>query len=428
MSRKNRQHTEPRNDEACEEAVFRALVDAGGVIPCTEAEVAAEELRQKTAAMQRESGPPSADAVLEWRHRIKSGAPHKMVEFPRNTAMQVSSDLARAARKGHHFSAEIEAKLEQSRQNVSRQPAGNVKKTWRQCLAAEPPGHGVLTLERQRELSELAEFVVETYCTGGRVSPEVIIAAKGINLDYGNYSDAFDGMLEHKDGSFFIHCNLDLDNLPDSPRARFTLAHELAHFFIDEHRNALVSGRVGPHPSFSDHGLGDLFVEREADFFASRLLLPELRFKKLMRTKRVCLDTILFIAGEFDVSVTCTAIRAVTSGMEPSALVKWSKDSVAWKWCSSEFWELGYRKTVEESDQIPPDSASGKCFAIMHNANSGIFKGASVASAWFPAIHQRSEQNVILQEEAMILGKYGVLTLLTLNERPNWFASHRCVD
>ena len=58
------------------------------------------------------------------------------------------------------------------------------------------------------------------------------------------------GMLEHRggrpacwSGGWHIYCNLDCVGQKDSPRARFTLAHELGHYYIDEHRNALVAGR-----------------------------------------------------------------------------------------------------------------------------------------------------------------------------------------
>jgi hypothetical protein len=43
---------------------------------------------------------------------------------------------------------------------------------------------------------------------------------------------------------------------------------------------------------------------------------------------------------------------------------------------------------------------------------------ATTASAWFPAVPARGIRNVVLREEAIALGRFGVLTLLTLhNER-----------
>jgi hypothetical protein len=80
----------------------------------------------------------------------------------------------------------------------------------------------------------------------------------------GYYQEAFDGMLEWRDGVFHIYCNLSTVENSTSVRARFTLAHELGHFFIDEHRNALASGRVPAHPSFCNNANPEVQVEAEA--------------------------------------------------------------------------------------------------------------------------------------------------------------------
>ncbi len=271
-----------------------------------------------------------------------------------------------------------------------------------------------LSPERETELSDLAAAVVDAHCADGRIDPEKIIEAKEIPLYYDNYADAFDGMIECLDGRFYIHCNLDRENLPGTPRARFTLSHELGHYFIDEHRNNLASGRVRPHPSFSDKCVGDLFVEREADFFASRLLMPDERFQRAMRKCSAGLRSIEAVGGQFEVSLTCAAIRFVTAEVFPAVIVKWSSEGYAWKWCSKQFWALGYRKTVESSGTLPEDSATAKCLTS-RGAQRGIVETGTTASSWFPTIAEGGVRNLILREEAMALGRFGVLTLLTLH-------------
>lgn len=271
-----------------------------------------------------------------------------------------------------------------------------------------------LSLEREAELSDLAAAVVETHCRDGRIDPEKVIKAKDIPLYYDNYADAFDGLIEYVDGRFHIHCNLDRENLPGTPRARFTLSHELGHYFIDEHRNNLASGKVYPHPSFSDKCVGDLLVEREADFFASRLLMPDARFKQAARKCPGRLNSIESVAGQFEVSLTCAAIRFVTAEVFPAVLIKWSHEGYSWKWCSKQFWELGYRKTVESKEALANDSATSKCL-ISKGEERSIIETGTTASSWFPSVHQRSIRNLILREEARALGRFGVLTLITLH-------------
>ena len=270
-----------------------------------------------------------------------------------------------------------------------------------------------LTLERQTELAELADGVIEGHCGTGTIDPDAIIRRKGIHLFYDHYEDAFDGMLEYEKGAFFIHCNLDRDNAPGSSRARFTLAHELGHYFIDEHRNNLISGQVGPHPSCTDRATAGLIVEREADFFASRLLMPDGRFQAATRRLVVGLEGVKTVSRHFDVSLTCAAVRCVASEVFPHVIIKWSQNDFCWKWCSRSFWDYGYRKTIQSMERLPSDCATVRL------RNGGlpageVVEGTLTASYVFPGIAQCSFQNIILREEAISLGKYGAMTLLSL--------------
>lgn len=268
-----------------------------------------------------------------------------------------------------------------------------------------------LTLERETELADLADGVVEAHCLA-KIEPEKIIAAKEIALIYDHYEDAFDGMLECDGGQFFIHCNLDRDNNPGTPRARFTLAHELGHYFIDEHRNNLLFG-AKPHPSFSDREGANLMIEREADFFASRLLLPEGRFRPAAKNAPAGLSAVITLAQQFDVSATCAAIRVVTAETFPAVIIKWSDSGLSWKWSSRSFWDYGFRRMVAASSSLPRDSATAKALAAS-KSNGQPFENATTAAHWFP-VGQKDLRNIILREEALVLGRFGVLTMLTLH-------------
>ena len=138
--------------------------------------------------------------------------------------------------------------------------------------------------ERLAEIAELAEAVADEHCPSGRVEPEAIARAKRIRASFGQYGEAFDGMLEHKAERFHIFCNLARVDRPDAPRARFTLAHELGHYYLDEHRNALSAGRTAAHRSQCEYESPNL-AEQEADHFAANLLMPQARF--LAKAERV---------------------------------------------------------------------------------------------------------------------------------------------
>jgi len=77
-------------------------------------------------------------------------------------------------------------------------------------------------------------------------------------------------------------------------------------------------------------------------------------------------------------------------------------------------WTMGYRKTIESPRALPEDSATRKCLGAKGKLNC-IVETAATGALWFPAISERSLKNVILREEAMTLGRFGTITLLTLH-------------
>jgi hypothetical protein len=261
------------------------------------------------------------------------------------------------------------------------------------------------------DIAELAEAVAATYASGTRTEPEAIIAAKGLTLSFGSYDDTFDGMLEHKAGRFHIYANLDRLRSRDSGRARFTLAHELGHFYIDDHRRALQSGRAPSHPSFSDYQSRNP-VENEADHFASNLLMPTERFTKAGKRLPLGLDAVLSLKDTFATSITSTAIRYTQLDLAPCALVKWNTDGFAWKWFAPSTFNSGIRSTVRTTGSVPRDSATGKALAGDAPPEKGFFQCGTSASVWFPGIWPGSAKDLVFIEQASPLGDFGVLTLL----------------
>jgi len=268
-----------------------------------------------------------------------------------------------------------------------------------------------LSPAREQEICELAEAVAEEYFPGTRVEPVVIVRAKGITISFGYYGDAFDGLLECRGGQFHVYTNLDRVEQEDSPRARFTLGHELGHYFIDEHRNALSAGLALSHPSICEYE-SDLLVEKEADHFASNLLMPAKHFRRLAERAPLGLEGILKIAQHFGASVTSTAIRYAQLDIVPCAVIKWNTDRFGWKWLSTETFRARYWKTVESIASLPHDSPTAKAIAGERPQPHGFFTAGTTASAWFPYVDDGAYRNVILIEQAIQLGRFGVLTFL----------------
>lgn len=81
-----------------------------------------------------------------------------------------------------------------------------------------------LSKKRQEDISELAEFLANEYCPGSYVDPKIVAENHKISYCFGNYGDAFDGLIEHEFGNFHIYINLNNQSQEDSERARFTFA------------------------------------------------------------------------------------------------------------------------------------------------------------------------------------------------------------
>ncbi len=274
------------------------------------------------------------------------------------------------------------------------------------------------------EIADLAEAVADAHCPTGSVDPVAIARKNRITSSFGHYGKAFDGMLEHKAGRFHIFCNLDQVRQPDSPRARFTFAHELGHFYLDEHRNALAAGRAPAHRSQCEYESPNL-VEQEADHFASNLLMPPSRFTARAERASVGFEGVLALANHFKTSVTSTAIRYAAADVAPCAVVKWTRKGYSWKWLSSATFRARFRKTIEAPEDVPDDSPTGKALAGQDPPEAGYFQAGTTASAWFPRVGRGWLRDVIFIEQAMPLGRYGVLTFLYPEAGAYEFVNHQ---
>jgi hypothetical protein len=267
-----------------------------------------------------------------------------------------------------------------------------------------------LTRARRDEIAELAEAVAGEHCPSGRVEPGRIARAGRITISFGPYGDAFDGMLEHRGGRFHIYCSLGRLGRPEAPRARFTLAHELGHYYIDEHRCALASARCPAHRSLCDYESSNR-AEQEADHFAANLLMPRARFLAAAGAAAPGLAGIGSLAETFATSLTSTAIRYAACDAAACAVVKWASGRYAWKWLSSATFRARFRRTVEAPQELAADSPTARALAG-ERPEGDFFEAGTTASAWFPRVKAGEFRDVILIEQAAPLGRYGVLTFL----------------
>ena len=266
--------------------------------------------------------------------------------------------------------------------------------------------------QRRREIADLAEALANDIASEGQVDPEVALSREDVVVFDNDYGEAFDGLLEYRNGQFFVYLNLRRTGWrKDAPRARFTLAHEAGHYYIDEHRKALRKG-LPPHGSFCDFSSA-LLPEYEADLFATHLLMPEARFKARARKAQPGLGGILTLKDYFGTSITSTAIRYAETEQVACAVIRWHPDGFGWKWISDSFYQRGYRSTIDAVADLPRESATALALQGRAPLNDGAFhQTGTTAAYWFRYVDHRGSRNSILREQAVSLGQYGALTVL----------------
>jgi Zn-dependent peptidase ImmA (M78 family) len=264
--------------------------------------------------------------------------------------------------------------------------------------------------ERKAEIQCLASSIALRHAEIP-VQPLKILAEKKITHSFNYYGDDFDGMLEHKSGTFHVYCNLNRVEQRNSPRARFTLAHELGHYFIDEHRRALASGRQPMHQSNCEFSSRNI-AEQEADLFASALLMPPDLFKEKAKRYPAGFHGIRTLADHFKTSWTSTALRYAQSDITPCAVIKWTSEKKAWSCTSTETSRAHLHTTINSIDKLPHDSATTRALKGVIPPSAGFFQCGTTAATWFSRISESAEKNPILIEQAIPLGRFGVLTIL----------------
>lgn len=190
---------------------------------------------------------------------------------------------------------------------------------------------------RLAELSELAGYYADLYCPGTqRVDPVVLAEALGLSYSTNDYSGRFDGLLEYKNGKFHVFLHVGEHDHLYAPRVRFSFAHELGHFLIDSHRHSLQRPGVKAHGSLN-LVFSDQMIEREADYFAACLLMPEHRFKNDLFRRKFGFNLVDELRMKYQVSMTATLMRFIALGNHPIMVVCSQQNKYKWLRYSGDF-------------------------------------------------------------------------------------------
>jgi Zn-dependent peptidase ImmA (M78 family) len=190
---------------------------------------------------------------------------------------------------------------------------------------------------------------------------------------------------------------------------RFSVAHELGHYLLEGHPETLFPNGDGMHASQAGFSSAD-FYEREADHFASGMLMPEHLFKAALRKENDGLGGIQALADKCKTSMTATAIRYAKLATIPAAVIISSGGRVDAAFLSKEMREQSTLVWPRKGDPLPSGVLTEAFVRDVANVRGGRTDAGEVELRdWLGG-----RSGVTATEEVIGLGAYGkVITVLT---------------
>ncbi len=192
---------------------------------------------------------------------------------------------------------------------------------------------------------------------------------------------------------------------------RFTVAHELGHYFLPGHPERLFPAGDGLHESRSGFISHDP-LERQADYFASALLMPVHQFREAVDYAGNGFAAIERLARQCQTSITATAIRYTTFTDEAVAVIVSSGRQIDYCFMSYCIRDLRGLTWIKKGDMLP-DGATRR----FNHDPSNIEQARREESTcrlddWFDGA-----PDVEFNEDVIGLGSYGkTLTVLFTDE------------
>ena len=194
---------------------------------------------------------------------------------------------------------------------------------------------------------------------------------------------------------------------------RFTVAHELGHYFLDGHVQHLFGAGQQFHQSESGFTSTDSY-EREADAFAAEFLMPKTLFRAAIAGAGEGLDAIASLAQTCGTSLTATSIRYAKLTDDPVAVVCSAGEKVLFAFMSKVLRERRDLTWIRKGTGLSPDCAT----AIFNRDADNVVGAKRISSTtnigdWF------SGGDGDVNEEVIGLGEYGrTLTVLWSDSFP----------
>ena len=260
---------------------------------------------------------------------------------------------------------------------------------------------------REREVRQCAtDLLTHMRVAGPPVDPVGIAHRQGLVVEERPLPSGVYGALWKKGNRFGIIVS---DACLTAGHWRFSVAHELGHYHVD----AMFPGATEMVESAGGfHRNRESQLEREADWFASELLVPAEQLVSRIAGQPASIRTLESLAEEFQTSLTMMAIRYAELTDRATASVLSRDGRVEWVFCSRRLGEHDWSLTLRKRDPIPPDTVTLSLARDLPELSGGETRSAhGLACDWFDG----APPHLQVAEDAIEMGSYGrVLTLLVL--------------
>jgi Zn-dependent peptidase ImmA (M78 family) len=238
---------------------------------------------------------------------------------------------------------------------------------------------------------------------------EAIASRRDIILDpFDNAEEGVSAMLLRHGNDFGIFYSTAIPNIGFQ---RFSIAHELGHYFLEGHIDKIPFDEEGIHRSEAGFISPDPY-EQEADSFASGLLMPSKLFRRALSRCEDGLDGVKQLASLCQTSLTATAIRYAELTEAASAVIISSGKTVDFAFMSKSMKSLGSLTWLRKGDPLPKNSLTFNFNTRREHFNENEDQRDVDVQLWLGG-----RRSIEAFEEVIGLGRYGrTLTIVTCPE------------
>lgn len=250
----------------------------------------------------------------------------------------------------------------------------------------------------------IAAELIDTYCipSPDKLNIEEIAWAENLvikEIPLRNYM----GMINFNNKLGLITIN---SELTEPGQRKFTLAHEMGHFFNEKDLPSHLKGCTSDDLSNFKSNKRN---ENDANQFAAELLMYRPWFNDFISKRDINIDLIKEVANYFQVSLTAAAIRYATIGKFPVAVIFSKSGKVKWT-AYHDYFPFRY---IPNGFTVPKESAA---FDFFKGDTMQTCSDLVPAKSWFTKDYKVKATTYLYEQNVAMPNYNSVLTLLWQSE------------